>query len=277
MVSHKTRIMKNKTQYSNDDLLVLVITCAANKKRAKAVYRTWGKWFDCIYITDESAGDIPNTLNVGFFDYDHLTLKAKKLYKLVYEKFGKTKKWFLKIDDDTFMHQDKMRQLLSQYDYKKPFYIGDVHSLKSLNLADYYGGDFKFILGGSGVLLSQECLRRFYDLISSKYFETDEMTEIIHRTYGHRDDLWIGKCLDKIGISPTHVEGFYSMRDIVRAMRLQYDFIAVHDIYYFELYVMYYAQKMKTVVIWKILEKITILIKYCLRLLNLDVVKKRKL
>lgn len=94
------------------------------------------------------------------------------------------KKWYIILDDDTFLVRPSLELLLGHVDYRKPQYIGNAV------------GDFKarFGHGGSGILISGEAMRRLFEhpgIVQEAY--TESMTE----TWG---DRLVATTLQKLGI-----------------------------------------------------------------------------
>jgi hypothetical protein len=45
------------------------------------------------------------------------------MFQHVWEQYP-DKKWFIKADDDTYLHLDNILDMLSEYDHQEPHYIG---------------------------------------------------------------------------------------------------------------------------------------------------------
>src|SRR4030042_3721253 len=105
--------------YTKDDIVVFVYTCGKYSKRANAIAQTWGKGVPCIhYITDTNGMNLPNAVNFGKFEYKDLVSKSLLMWKYAYEKYGNSKKWFLKIDDDSYLFFDNLIRTLSAFDFR---------------------------------------------------------------------------------------------------------------------------------------------------------------
>lgn len=94
------------------------------------------------------------------------------------------KKWYIILDDDTFVVKPSLELLLSHLDPTEPHYIGNA-------VGDYKG---RFAHGGSAVLLSGEAMRVLFsrpDVVASAYVES------LDETWG---DRLVATTLQKVGI-----------------------------------------------------------------------------
>lgn len=80
------------------------------------------------------------------------------------------KKWYIILDDDTFLVRPSLELLLSHLDPAKPQYIGNA-------VGDYKG---RFAHGGSAILISGEAMRRLFeerpDVVAAAYAESMDET-----------------------------------------------------------------------------------------------------
>ncbi|KAI5466237.1 hypothetical protein BGZ63DRAFT_348322 [Mariannaea sp. PMI_226] len=101
------------------------------------------------------------------------------------------KKWYIILDDDTFLIRPSLELLLSHLDPKKPQYIGNA-------VGDYKG---RFAHGGSAILISGVAMRELFqrpEIVEEAYVES--MSE----TWG---DRLVATTLQKLGI---YIEEAYS-------------------------------------------------------------------
>ncbi|RFU75377.1 glycosyltransferase family 31 [Trichoderma arundinaceum] len=103
--------------------------------------------------------------------------------ELAYEQLP-NKKWYIILDDDTFLIGPSLYLLLSHLDPTRPQYIGNAV------------GDYKtrFAHGGSGIVLSGEAMRRLFDrpdIVAQSYIDS------LDETWG---DRLVGLTLIKLGI-----------------------------------------------------------------------------
>lgn len=67
-------------------------------------------------------------------------------------------KWFVGIDDDTFVIWKNLLMFLTLLDHEESYYLGKVV---------VYGGDFRFVHGGSMIITSQAAVRERFDVKGS--------------------------------------------------------------------------------------------------------------
>jgi hypothetical protein len=94
------------------------------------------------------------------------------------------KKWYIILDDDTYLVRPSLRLLLNHLDHQQPLYIGNA-------VGDYRG---RFAHGGSGVVLSGEAMRRLFsspDVVKRAYVES------LDETWG---DKLVATTLQKVGV-----------------------------------------------------------------------------
>ncbi|KAL7936133.1 glycosyltransferase family 31 protein [Trichoderma chlorosporum] len=94
------------------------------------------------------------------------------------------KKWYIILDDDTFLIEPSLHLLLSHLDPAMPYYLGNA-------VGDYKS---RFAHGGSGIVLSQEVMRRLFDhpsIVAQSYIDS------LDETWG---DRLVGLTLIKLGI-----------------------------------------------------------------------------
>ncbi|PTB64504.1 glycosyltransferase family 31 protein [Trichoderma citrinoviride] len=118
---------------------------------------------------------------IGSADED----KANKLgQEFGWELDALKKKWYIILDDDTFLIGPSLHLLLSHLDPARPQYIGNAV------------GDYKSRLahGGSGIVLSQEVMRR---LFSNPGIVAQSYADSLDETWG---DRLVGTALIKLGI-----------------------------------------------------------------------------
>ena len=94
-----------------------------------------------------------------------LPRKVKHMFAHMYENHLNDYDWFIKADDDTFIHKERLRKTLSVFDPDIPMLLGKPYATKCAGV-DGPGplwGDFvaiQFCHGGSGYVMSRELLRR---------------------------------------------------------------------------------------------------------------------
>lgn len=103
--------------------------------------------------------------------------------ELIYQKMP-DKKWYMILDDDTFLVKSNLELLLTHLDPNKPYYMGNA-------VGDYRG---RFGHGGSAIVLSSEAMRRLFkrkDIVKAAYRNS------LDETWG---DKLVATTLQKVGI-----------------------------------------------------------------------------
>lgn len=103
--------------------------------------------------------------------------------KLAYERMP-GKKWYIILDDDTFLIPSSLEMLLSHLDHKKPWYLGNA-------VGDYKG---RFAHGGSAVLVSGQAMKQLFDHPS---IVAEAFIESLDETWG---DKLVATTFQKLGI-----------------------------------------------------------------------------
>ncbi|KAH7023175.1 hypothetical protein EDB80DRAFT_32566 [Ilyonectria destructans] len=136
-------------------------------------------------LQDElEAGNEDKALEIGQkFGWELDALKFIMGMELIYKQMP-YKKWYIILDDDTFLIRPSLELLLSHLDPKKALYIGNA-------VGDYKG---RFAHGGSGILISGVAMRLLFEhpgVVEEAYAES--MSE----TWG---DRLVATTLQKLGI-----------------------------------------------------------------------------
>ena len=127
----------NTLKYKREDLVCGIITTAKyHKNRAKSVNETWGKRCGVLLFFDATpTRDLPLVHLPGIYKSIHNShvlgseegsIINEKVFRM-FEHVWKThpdKKWFIKADDDTYLHLDNILDMLSEYNHTDPHYIG---------------------------------------------------------------------------------------------------------------------------------------------------------
>ncbi|KAH6850615.1 glycosyltransferase family 31 protein [Chaetomium sp. MPI-CAGE-AT-0009] len=138
--------------------------------------------------------------------------------EMTYQKYPH-KRWYLLVDDDTFIIQPSLKPLLEHLDPEKPHYLGNAV------------GDFRarFAHGGSAVILSHAAMRM---LIENQRALASVYVDSLDETWG---DRLLAKALLKLGI---HLDESYShlfngeppLLSKIRADRLCSPLISFHKL-----------------------------------------------
>ncbi|KAH8180096.1 fringe-like domain-containing protein [Sarocladium implicatum] len=129
-------------------------------------------------------GDETKATELGkSFGWELDALKFVLGMDLLYDEMP-SKKWYIILDDDTYLVRPSLYQLLSHLNPREPFYIGNA-------VGDYRG---RFAHGGSAVVLSAEAMRRLFahpDVVLRAYMDS------LEETWG---DKLVATTLQKVGV-----------------------------------------------------------------------------
>lgn len=188
----------------NSSSLLFVGVMTAQKyleTRAKAVYQTWGKevpgriaFFSS--ATSELPADSEYLPLVRLKNVDDSYPPQKKSFLMLqymWEHFGNEYEWFLRADDDVYIRPDKIEAFLRSVNSSKPHFIGQAgrgnqeeFGLLSLEY------DENFCMGGPGIILSRETLKRVAPHV--KY--------CLQNLYTTHEDVELGRCVQKFARIP---------------------------------------------------------------------------
>ena len=157
-------------------LLVLAFACAKHRDRVDAVRDSWARDLrdphDLVFLGDDSlvksrgGFDIWACVQAGSRFDTYAGLPIKLLHGL---RRARTLPWdyLLKLDDDTYLHADRLLEYLAPLDRKKPIYLGNGFRISANNPdgADVVllaGGKFLFHSGGAGYVLSRPAFERMW-------------------------------------------------------------------------------------------------------------------
>ncbi|XP_055545377.1 chondroitin sulfate synthase 1 isoform X1 [Wyeomyia smithii] len=165
--------------------------------RAKAVYDTWGKNIPgriAFFSSEESVADyLPLVALKGVDDRYPPQKKSFMMLHYMYEHYIDKFEWFARADDDVFVRTDKLEQFLRSIDSSKPQFIGQAgrgnseeFGLLSLEF------DENFCMGGPGVIMSRETLRRVAPHIPT----------CLKNLYSTHEDVEVGRCVQKFAGIP---------------------------------------------------------------------------
>ncbi|XP_060823700.1 chondroitin sulfate synthase 1 [Bombus pascuorum] len=184
---------------SSSTSLVFVGVMTAGKyldSRAKAVYETWGKELPgkIAFFSSENSvvpDNCPDLPLVPLPRVDDTYPPQKKSFMMLqymWNNYGDRFEWFLRADDDVYVRTDRLEKLLRSVNSKRAMYIGQAGRGNSeefgLLSLEY---DENFCMGGPGVILSRETLRRIVPHI--KY--------CLRHLYTTHEDVELGRCVQK--------------------------------------------------------------------------------
>ncbi|XP_073829400.1 chondroitin sulfate synthase [Musca autumnalis] len=198
-------------QNSQKNLVFVGVMTAKNfiEGRAKAVYDTWGKEVPGRIAFFSSEGSFSEELPVvGLKNVDDRYPPQKKSFMMLYymyENFIDKFEWFIRADDDVYIEPQKLEKFLRSIDSSKPQFIGQAgkgnseeFGLLSLEF------DENFCMGGPGVILSSETLRRVAPHIPT----------CLKNLYSTHEDVEVGRCVQKFAGIPCTWN--YEMQYILR-------------------------------------------------------------
>ncbi|KOC66565.1 Chondroitin sulfate synthase 1 [Habropoda laboriosa] len=184
---------------SSSTSLVFVGVMTASKyldSRAKAVYETWGKelpgkiaFFSSeSSVVPENCPDLPLVALPRVDDTYPPQKKSFMMLQYMWNNYGDRFEWFLRADDDVYVRTDRLEKLLRSVDSRRAMYIGQAGRGNSeefgLLSLEY---DENFCMGGPGVVLSRETLRRIVPHI--KY--------CLRHLYTTHEDVELGRCVQR--------------------------------------------------------------------------------
>uniref|UniRef100_A0A1A9W8P6 Hexosyltransferase n=1 Tax=Glossina brevipalpis TaxID=37001 RepID=A0A1A9W8P6_9MUSC len=201
-----------ETIHNSQKTLVLVGVMTAKtfiEGRAKAVYNTWGKEVPGRIAFFSSEGSNSDELPViGLKNVDDRYPPQKKSFMMLYymyEHYIDKFEWFIRADDDVYIEPQKLGKFLRSIDSSKPQFIGQAgkgnseeFGLLSLEF------DENFCMGGPGVILSSETLRRVAPHIPT----------CLKNLYSTHEDVEVGRCVQKFAGIPCTWN--YEMQYILR-------------------------------------------------------------
>ena len=142
------------------DVLVAVNTVPRNKHLIRSARETWGKTVSVLYGSCDKFDSFVTKLDIDCQEYPPIFS-----WKVLFEEALKTPaRWYLKADDDTFIHSDQLLALIRRldrsysYNHKSFVYLGRLGFGREYERAELGLNGRPFVLGGSGVLLSREAL-----------------------------------------------------------------------------------------------------------------------
>ncbi|XP_066273498.1 chondroitin sulfate synthase 1-like isoform X1 [Branchiostoma lanceolatum] len=185
--------------------LVYVGVMTAKKyldSRAVAAYETWqrhipGKveFYSAYDPTGSSPGGLSRVNIPGVDDAYPPQKKSFLMLKYMHDHYLDQYDWFMRADDDVYIKGDKLENFLRGVNATRPLYIGQT----GLGNAEEFGrlsldAGENFCMGGPGMIMSRETLRRMVPNISW----------CLKHLYTTHEDVEIGRCIQKFtGVSCT--------------------------------------------------------------------------
>ncbi|CAK1541983.1 unnamed protein product [Leptosia nina] len=188
-------------QNSNRTLLFVGVMTAEQYlgTRAKAVYDTWAQDLPgriAFFSSEVSRAPGLPLVPLRYVDDSYPPQKKSFLMLLyMYDNYGEKFEWFMRADDDVYVRGDKLGDFLRSVDSRKPQFIGQAGRGTTAE-RDALALDYNenFCMGGPGVLISRETLRRVAPHV--KY--------CLKHLYTTHEDVELGRCVAKFaGVSCT--------------------------------------------------------------------------
>ncbi|XP_034833325.1 chondroitin sulfate synthase 1 [Maniola hyperantus] len=192
----------DETLFNSNRTLVFVGVMTAEQyltSRARAVYETWAQDLPGkIAFFSSEVSRAPGLPLIPLRNVDDSYPPQKKsflMFLYMYEHYGERFEWFMRADDDVYVRGDKLGEFLRSVDSRKPQFIGQAgrgtNNEKDALALDY---NENFCMGGPGVLISRETMRRVAPHV--KY--------CLKHLYTTHEDVELGRCVAKFaGVSCT--------------------------------------------------------------------------
>ncbi|XP_035690613.1 chondroitin sulfate synthase 1-like isoform X1 [Branchiostoma floridae] len=191
----KTRVSIKK-QHQNHLYIGVLTAKKYLQSRAVAVYETWGKqvpgkveFFSAYDPKHRTPRGIPVVTNIpGIDDTYPPQKKSFLMLKYMHDFYIDKYEWFIRADDDAYIRVDKLQRFLRLVNSSKPLYIGQSGSGKKNEIGKLgLGPSDNYCMGGPGVILSRETLRRIAPHIS----------HCLKNMYSKHEDVEIGICIKR--------------------------------------------------------------------------------
>tara|TARA_R110000744_G_scaffold132725_1_gene241033 strand:- start:1536 stop:2234 length:699 start_codon:yes stop_codon:yes gene_type:complete len=195
-----------------EDLIIFVHTCKNyEESRVKKIYDTWGNRDNVVFITDNPNSKLKNHICIGPYKQGHTYHpdNIKKIFNIFVNQY-QNYKWFMIIDDDSYLYVDKLTDYLKFHDENDCLMIGDylnwpqhIPNNHWPHPSDYYISQFDYNLwigGGSGIIFTKKCIIAYLEFIDK--FTGEDCNH----------DLWLHRIFQEYGskiIKRIHCCGFH--------------------------------------------------------------------
>ncbi|GAV07635.1 hypothetical protein RvY_17450 [Ramazzottius varieornatus] len=171
--------------------------------RAASVYHTWGQKLppETAQIAFfSSAGSVchtdPNLPLVALPGVDDSYPPQKKSFlmlKYMNDHFIDDFEWFMRADDDVFVRGDRLEEFLRSLNSSKPLFIGQagMGNKEEFGMLSLSPGE-NFCMGGPGIIISREVLRRM----------APHMKYCLKHLLSTHEDVEVGRCIGKFAGVP---------------------------------------------------------------------------
>lgn len=159
--------------------------------RAVAVYRTWSKTIPGKVEFFSSEGSdtslpIPVVPLRGVDDAYPPQKKSFMMLKYMHDHYLDQYEWFMRADDDVYIKGDRLESFLRSLNSSEPLFLGQtgLGTSEEMGKLALEPGE-NFCMGGPGVIMSREVLRRMVPHIG----------ECLREMYTTHEDVEVGRCV----------------------------------------------------------------------------------
>ena len=194
---------RSSSAYHEKDNFIFVGIMTAKKfidNRGLASHRTWAGTINgrVMFFSSEGSTSAHNVPVVALPNVDDRYPPQKKSFmmlKYMHDHYLDKFEWFMRADDDVFIKGDKLDAFLRSINSSQALFIGQAGTGKAEELGKLsLAPDENFCMGGPGMILSRETLRRMAPHISF----------CLRNLYTSHEDVEIGRCVRKFaGIQCT--------------------------------------------------------------------------
>lgn len=176
--------LKIPNAIDNGHFLISILT--ANKfleTRAKAIKETWAKDHNHMLFFSQSKQtktSLPVIFLPGTDDSYPPQKKSFTMFKFLHDNYLNSFDWFIRVDDDAYIKVNRLKSFLNQLDPSETLYIGQP--------GFEHSPDYPFCMGGTGVILSRETLKKVGPHLNECY---QKMIQSEH------EDVEIGRCIKR--------------------------------------------------------------------------------
>ena len=155
--------------------------------RAISIKETWGPRCDVtLYMSSKVDPDFPAIGLPVSEGRNSLWNKTKAAFQYIYEHHFNDADWFMKVDDDTYVIVENLRDFLRNKNSSKPVYYG--HQYKAHLRQGYMSG-------GSGYVMSKDALQK---LVVNELRVNSNCG--VHGQINNVEDVMVGLCLQLAGV-----------------------------------------------------------------------------
>ncbi|KAL2300730.1 hypothetical protein Nmel_013617 [Mimus melanotis] len=161
------------------------------RSRAVAAHRTWSKTIPGKVEFFSSEGSdtsipIPIVPLPGVDDSYPPQKKSFMMLKYMHDHYLDKYEWFMRADDDVYIKGDKLENFLRSLNSSEPLFLGQtgLGTTEEMGKLALEPGE-NFCMGGPGVIMSREVLRRMVPHIG----------ECLREMYTTHEDVEVGRCV----------------------------------------------------------------------------------